>query len=68
MAKVLVSDQYLEDIADAIRELRSTTATYTPAQMAAAIQGVEFVTYYTGTSAPSNSQGNNGDLYFQTAQ
>lgn len=68
MAKVLVSDQYLEDIADAIRELRSTTATYTPAQMAPAIQGVEFVTYYTGTSAPSNSQGNNGDLYFQTAQ
>ena len=68
MAKVLVSDQYLEDIADAIRGLRSTTATYTPAQMAAAIQGVEFVTYYTGASAPSNSQGSDGDLYFQTAQ
>lgn len=55
MAKVLISDQYLEDIADAIRELRGTNTTYTPAQMAPAIQGVEFVTYYTGTSAPSNS-------------
>ena len=37
MAKVLVSDQYLEDIADAIREKGNTELTYTPAEMAPAI-------------------------------
>ena len=37
MAKVLISDQYLEDIAEAIREQNNTNNTYTPAQMAAAI-------------------------------
>lgn len=28
---------------------------------------VSFVTYYTGSSAPSASLGNNGDIYLQTA-
>ena len=37
MAKVLVSDQYLEDIADSIRGKLSSTNKYTPAQMANAI-------------------------------
>jgi hypothetical protein len=37
MAKVLISDQYLEDIADSIRDRLSVSTTYTPAQMAAAI-------------------------------
>ena len=69
MAKVLVSDQYLEDIADAIRNLNgASSTTYTPAQMAPAINAISLVTYYTGSSAPNNSQGNNGDLYFQTSQ
>ena len=27
---------------------------------------VAFVTYYTGTSAPSSSLGNDGDIYLQT--
>lgn len=27
---------------------------------------VSFVTYYTGTSAPSSSLGNDGDIYLQT--
>lgn len=31
MAKVLVSDQYLTDIANAIREKKETNITYTPA-------------------------------------
>lgn len=32
-----------------------------------AIQGnVAFVTYYTGSSAPSASLGDNGDIYLQT--
>jgi len=33
-----------------------------------ALENIPWVTYYTGSSTPSNSQGNNGDLYFQTAQ
>ena len=41
MAKVLVSDQYLEDIADAIREQANTELTYTPAQMAPAILALQ---------------------------
>lgn len=28
---------------------------------------VAFVTYYTGSSAPSANLGNNGDIYLQTA-
>lgn len=33
-----------------------------------ALEQIPWVTYYTGSTTPSNSQGNNGDLYFQTAQ
>ena len=41
MAKVLISDQYLEDIADAIREKKAVNITYTPSQMADAILSIE---------------------------
>ena len=37
MAKVLVTNTYLSNIADAIRGKNGTTNTYTPAQMAPAI-------------------------------
>lgn len=37
MAKVLITEQYLQDVADAIRSLNGLTTEYTPAQMAAAI-------------------------------
>ena len=40
MAKVLVSDQYLTDIANAIREKNETNITYTPSQMANAILSI----------------------------
>lgn len=40
MAKVLVSDQYLEDIADAIREKTSSNSTYMPSEMAPAILSI----------------------------
>lgn len=40
MAKVLVSDQYLTNIANAIREKNETNITYTPAQMASAILAI----------------------------
>ena len=32
-----------------------------------ALENTAWYRYYTGSSVPSNSQGNNGDLYFQTA-
>lgn len=37
MAKVIITEQYLTDIADAIREKLGVSDTYTPAQMAVAI-------------------------------
>jgi len=40
MAKVLVTEQYLSDIADAIRAKLGVSDTYTPAQMAGAIESI----------------------------
>ena len=40
MAKVSITEQYLEDIADAIRSKSSSSTTYTPPQMAAAILAI----------------------------
>lgn len=40
MAKVIVTEQYLTDIADAIRAKLDVSDTYTPAQMAGAIEGI----------------------------
>lgn len=125
MAKVLISDQYLTNIANAIRNKNGSQNTYTPAQMASAItaisggsaptlqnktitpsasqqiitadsgyDGLESVTingdanlissnilsgvnifgvvgnvnvatYYSGTSDPSESLGEEGDFYFK---
>lgn len=47
MSQVLVSENYLSDIADAIREKLDTSDTYKPPQMAAAIRSI------TGKSAES---------------
>lgn len=41
MGKVLVTESYLEDIADAIREKNGTENTYNPSQMADAIEAIE---------------------------
>lgn len=52
--------------------LPSTTvipAAYDDTALAArvtALENIPWVTYYTGTSEPSNSQGQNGDIYLQT--
>jgi hypothetical protein len=40
MAQVLVTESYLDDIADAIREKNGSEDTYTPAQMAEAIEDI----------------------------
>jgi len=40
MANVLVEEQYLQDIADAIRLKNGTQNTYTPVRMATAIESI----------------------------
>ena len=50
---------------------QNVPSTYDDTALAARVSALEqipWVTYYTGSTTPSNSQGNNGDLYFQTAQ
>lgn len=49
MTKVLVTESYLEDIADAIRAKRGVNTTYKPGQMASAIEGIETGITPTGT-------------------
>lgn len=41
MAKVLVTDTHLTDIADAIRDKKSSSDTYKPSEMAGAIESIE---------------------------
>lgn len=72
MAQGLVTHEYLEDIADAIREKLGTQDTYTPAQMADAIRsigGPEIVPWATGTDeqiAAMIQAAHNGDIDLQT--
>ena len=41
MAKVMITESYLEDIADAIREKKGESNTYTPGEMAEAISSID---------------------------
>ena len=60
MAKVLVSDQYLGDIADAIRTKKSVNTTYTLSEMADAILSIPTgggaVSLQSKTATPTESQ------------
>lgn len=49
MAKVLITEGYLSDIADAIREKKASEDTYTPAEMADVIMTIPTGTAPTGT-------------------
>lgn len=49
MAQVLVTEDYLEDIGDAIRTKNGTSTTYKPPQMAAAISALGIKKLYSGT-------------------
>lgn len=51
MAKVLVTEDYLTDIADAIRDKTSSEESYTPAEMAEAISDIETGITPTGTKS-----------------
>lgn len=74
MAKGLVTDTYLSDIADAIRSKLGTQDTYTPPEMAAAILsiptgGLTIVDFSTGTDdevAAMIDAAQNGDINLQT--
>lgn len=50
MTKVLLTEAYLEDIADAIRAKNGTQNTYTPEEMSEAISNLEDVGYYFNTT------------------
>lgn len=50
---------------------QNVPSTYDDTALAArvtALEQIPWVTYYTGSTTPTNAQGNNGDLYFQTSQ
>ena len=65
MAKVLVNESSLQDIADAIRE-KGATGTFLPSAMGDAIRAIPFTTVYVGTNEPTTNIGTDGDLYLVT--
>ena len=50
MAKVLITEDYLQDIADAIREKNNSSNTYTPSEMATAISNLPDLSVTTATA------------------
>ena len=61
MAKVLVTDTHLTDIANAIRDKKGTSDTYKPSEMANAIQGIS-------TSEDLTSEFNDYENYLSTQE
>lgn len=47
-------------------ETKTANGTYDVTNLASLVVAVPIVTYYTGTSNPSSSQGSNGDIYLKT--
>ena len=47
-------------------ETKTSNGTYDVTNLASLVVAVPIVTYYTGTSDPSSSQGSNGDIYLKT--
>lgn len=47
-------------------ETKSANGTYDVTNLASLVVAVPFVTYYTGSSAPSSSLGSDGDIYLQS--
>lgn len=67
MSKVLIEEQTLYDIADAVRDRTGLTATYKPAEIANAILGIRVngVPTLGGTTDPIDSLGQNGSMYIK---
>ena len=57
MAKVLITEQYLTDIADAIRVKAETTDTFFPSEMAPAIMGIDTTGFIPTGTIPITSNG-----------
>lgn len=57
MAKVLITEQYLTDIADAIRTKAETTDTFFPSEMASAIMGIDTTGFTPTGTIPITSNG-----------
>ena len=56
----------ITEIADAVREKGDVTGPIIfPDGFVNAIESIHYINYFTGTSAPSNQLGNNGDIYLQ---
>lgn len=47
-------------------ETKTANGTYDVTNLASLVVDIPIVTYYTGTSTPSSSLGNNGDIYLKT--
>lgn len=60
MTKVLLTESYLENIADAIRAKNGTQDTYTPGEMSEAINNIESVGDYFNTTISSGTYGSGG--------
>lgn len=74
MPQVLVTEQYLEDIADSIRAKNGSANTYTPAQMASAIDALNTsggggsTNILHGTADPTSQDGSNGSIYIKHSE
>lgn len=68
MSKVVITENHLSDIADAIRGKNGQSAQYTPGQMAAAIQAIPTSGssgVYVGQNAPTSDIGSDGEYYYR---
>ena len=67
MTKVLVTESYLGDIADAIRQKLKVATQYKPSQMAGAIESIPVLTseVYVGTDEPPQDVGSDGNYYYK---
>ena len=65
MAQVLITDTKLNSLADAVADKTGASTPLTIQQMEDVIEALSWVTYYTGTEAPADALGGEGDLYLQ---
>ena len=68
MAKVLITEQYLDDIADAIRVKAETTDTFFPSEMAQAIMGIDTTGFTPTGTIPITSNGTYDVINYASAE
>ena len=67
MAQVIVTVSKLDNLAEAVNDVTNATLPLTIDQMTTALNNLVIQHYYVGSSTPSSSLGNNGDIYLQTS-